>query len=80
MVMFDEELVESVFVSVDCSLLLQDASESNSAANKEAEIDLAEIIVVVLRIKKCGAEEVYKGYVVVKFTIKAEQWFPLTGN
>jgi hypothetical protein len=52
--MFDDEVVESPVLSfVFCSLLLQDARERNAAPSKETEKDLAEIIVVVFKIRKC---------------------------
>jgi hypothetical protein len=70
-VVFVDEEVESLVLSfVFCSLLLQDANESNSTPIKVLEIVRAEIIVVVLSIKKCGAEEVIQGVCGIKLQLK----------
>lgn len=68
-----EEAVESLVLSfVCCSLLLHDANENNNAPNSTVDIVRTGIIVVVLKINKCRAEEVMQGVMVTKCTIKAE--------
>jgi hypothetical protein len=78
------EAVESLLLSVvSCPLLLQEVTENNSTPASEVQKVLAEIIFVVLRINKCRAEEVYKGYVEVNYDLSctiSQLFFALTCN